>query len=126
MVVDGRTVITGSFNFTNAAERHNAENLLMLRSPELAAVYTANWNAHLEHSPRYEGKDQQRGKSAERDKQASVDQRSYKYVTSRNSAVFHRASCRSVAKISPKNLMGYATREEAVRAGKKPCEECRP
>ena len=28
MVIDGRTVLTGSFNFTNAAEANNAENLL--------------------------------------------------------------------------------------------------
>jgi len=37
MVVDDATVITGSFNFTKAAEENNAENLLVIRSPELAA-----------------------------------------------------------------------------------------
>jgi phosphatidylserine/phosphatidylglycerophosphate/cardiolipin synthase-like enzyme len=36
MVIDGQIVITGSFNFTKAAEEHNAENLLVLNSPELA------------------------------------------------------------------------------------------
>ena len=50
MVIDGRTVITGSFNFTNAAEEHNAENLLILNSPDLAEVYRQNWQAHLQHS----------------------------------------------------------------------------
>ena len=39
MVIDGSTVITGSFNFTKAAEESNAENLLVIRSPELAAKY---------------------------------------------------------------------------------------
>jgi phosphatidylserine/phosphatidylglycerophosphate/cardiolipin synthase-like enzyme len=33
MVIDSQTVITGSFNFTKAAEENNAENLLVIRSP---------------------------------------------------------------------------------------------
>ena len=35
IVVDGVTVETGSFNYTAAAERHNAENVLILREPAL-------------------------------------------------------------------------------------------
>ena len=31
IVIDGETVLTGSFNFTKAAEEHNAENLLVSR-----------------------------------------------------------------------------------------------
>jgi phosphatidylserine/phosphatidylglycerophosphate/cardiolipin synthase-like enzyme len=52
MVIDGHIVVTGSFNFTRAAEEKNAENLLILDSPELAALYTKNWQAHLQHSDR--------------------------------------------------------------------------
>jgi phosphatidylserine/phosphatidylglycerophosphate/cardiolipin synthase-like enzyme len=55
MVLDCRTVVTGSFNFTMSAENSNAENLLILRSPELAERYTANWSAHLNHSEKYAG-----------------------------------------------------------------------
>jgi phosphatidylserine/phosphatidylglycerophosphate/cardiolipin synthase-like enzyme len=37
IVIDGRTVITGSFNFTHQAEAENAENLLVIKGhPELA------------------------------------------------------------------------------------------
>jgi phosphatidylserine/phosphatidylglycerophosphate/cardiolipin synthase-like enzyme len=40
MIIDGETVITGSFNFTKAAEENNAENLLVIRdtnpNPELS------------------------------------------------------------------------------------------
>ena len=43
MIIDGETVITGSFNFTKAAETHNAENLLVIYDPELAKKYTNNW-----------------------------------------------------------------------------------
>jgi len=37
MIIDGETVLTGSFNFTKAAQDNNAENLLILRDPALAA-----------------------------------------------------------------------------------------
>jgi len=53
MVIDGETVLTGSFNFTRAAESNNAENLLVIRDQDLAAKYAANWRAHAEHSEPY-------------------------------------------------------------------------
>jgi hypothetical protein len=47
--------MTGSFNFTKAAEEKNAENLLMLtEAPELAKVYAANVMAHASHSQPYQ------------------------------------------------------------------------
>lgn len=56
MVLDGATVITGSFNFTKAAEEKNAENLLIIQDKELAEKYAHNWAEHLKHSERYKGK----------------------------------------------------------------------
>jgi len=53
MIIDKATVITGSFNFTKAAEEKNAENLLVIRSKELAGIYAENWYKHKEHSERY-------------------------------------------------------------------------
>lgn len=44
MIIDGSTVITGSFNFTSSAEERNVENLLILRSVDLAKSYQQNWN----------------------------------------------------------------------------------
>ena len=58
MIIDRETVITGSFNFTKAAEEKNAENLLIIKDKELAKVYIDNWNKHKDHSERYEGKKQ--------------------------------------------------------------------
>ncbi len=46
MVIDGRRVITGSFNFIKAAEDKNAENLLVITNPEVAAKYRQNWQVH--------------------------------------------------------------------------------
>ena len=53
MVIDQETVITGSFNFTKAAEEKNAENVLVIKSKELAKIYMENWNKHKEHSTMY-------------------------------------------------------------------------
>ena len=50
MIVDENIVITGSFNFTNSAQTRNAENLLVLRSADLAHNYKTNWLAHWKHS----------------------------------------------------------------------------
>ena len=56
MVIDGETVITGSFNFTKAAQEKNAENVLIIRDPALAAQYTQNWQAHAQHTQPYIGR----------------------------------------------------------------------
>jgi len=50
----------------------------------------------------------------------------YKYVASKNSQVFHTPNCRSAKRISPENMVGYSSREEAVNAGKNPCKICKP
>lgn len=57
MIIDKEIVITGSYNFTKAAENSNAENLLIIRSPLLADVYFGNWADHQKHSVPYQGRD---------------------------------------------------------------------
>jgi len=55
ILVDGKVVITGSFNFTKDSETENAENLVFIRDkPAVAAAYEENFRRHLEHSDRYE------------------------------------------------------------------------
>jgi phosphatidylserine/phosphatidylglycerophosphate/cardiolipin synthase-like enzyme len=56
MVIDGSTVITGSFNFTKAAEENNAENLLVIDDAEPAQEYAKNWQEHLAQSVPHERK----------------------------------------------------------------------
>ena len=54
MVIDGGTVITGSFNFTKAAQNSNAENVLIIKdSPGLVRAYQENFRAHLRHAARF-------------------------------------------------------------------------
>ena len=58
MIIDGETVITGSFNFTKAAEERNAENVLVIRgNKELAKLYLQNWQWRWDASEAYKRKD---------------------------------------------------------------------
>ena len=44
MILDKKSVLTGSFNFSAAAQKSNAENVLLVEnSPELAALYMNDW-----------------------------------------------------------------------------------
>jgi phosphatidylserine/phosphatidylglycerophosphate/cardiolipin synthase-like enzyme len=53
ILIDGATVITGSFNFSKAAEERNAENLLVIRDRDLAGKYLANFERHRQHAKAY-------------------------------------------------------------------------
>jgi phosphatidylserine/phosphatidylglycerophosphate/cardiolipin synthase-like enzyme len=51
IIIDGSTLITGSFNFTNQAEHENAENLLIIKGhPELVSRYRENFFHHRDHA----------------------------------------------------------------------------
>ena len=50
MIIDGETVITGSFNFTRAAKENNAENLVVIHYRKLAERYIRNWQECAQHS----------------------------------------------------------------------------
>lgn len=56
MVIDQQSVITGSFNFTDAAQSKNAENVLVITGDTgLAAQYRQNWETRLAASRPYVG-----------------------------------------------------------------------
>ena len=57
MIIDKNIVITGSFNFTKSAECKNAENLLIIKSDEIAKLYIENWKNHKDHSDPYGPRD---------------------------------------------------------------------
>jgi phosphatidylserine/phosphatidylglycerophosphate/cardiolipin synthase-like enzyme len=55
MLIDGESanpvLVTGSMNFTYAAQFKNAENLLILRGNKpLTEAYIANWQRHKQHA----------------------------------------------------------------------------
>ena len=55
LVLNGTMVMTGSFNFTAVTQKSNAENLLVIRDPQLAAEYRANWESRRAASFPYTG-----------------------------------------------------------------------
>ena len=50
MVIDGQSVETGSYNFTNSAEHRNAENMLVIKDSALAKAYTQNIISRIKNS----------------------------------------------------------------------------
>lgn len=50
MIIDDKMVITGSFNFTRAAQEKNAENVLMIWDTAISKKYKTNWERRLKVS----------------------------------------------------------------------------
>lgn len=55
MILDDRWVLTGSFNWTRAANSKNAENLLFIDDPSLAQIYKENWKNRMEKAKQTRG-----------------------------------------------------------------------
>lgn len=47
LIVDAEIVQTGSFNYTNAAQKRNAENIIIIQDKQLAGIYKKNWEKRL-------------------------------------------------------------------------------
>ncbi|MDL2407897.1 phospholipase D family protein [Rhizobium calliandrae] len=47
IVIDEHLVIGGSYNYTAAAQKRNAENLTFMESREVAGEFLANWDSRL-------------------------------------------------------------------------------
>jgi len=51
ILIDDDTVITGSYNYTKAAEKENAENLLIIRGEaDVFDKFRRNFKEHMDHS----------------------------------------------------------------------------
>ena len=50
VILDGETVCTGSANFSKSGDRSNAENVVILRVPEVAAKFCENFAYHWDGS----------------------------------------------------------------------------
>ncbi len=55
-----------------------------------------------------------------------VQQAKHSYVASNSSNIFHKPECRWARNISQKNLVDYKSKDEAIKAGKRPCKTCNP
>ena len=50
LIIDEKLVITGSYNYTIAAEFRNAETAIQLIDPSTAALFVLDFQRHLSHS----------------------------------------------------------------------------
>ena len=148
IVIDGETVITGSFNFTKAAEEKNAENLLIISDKSLAEKYIANWNLHASHSAVYQGREGKEipketlsqsenegnptppadfkhgSKSDTLGGTASTNRNTTVYHGNKSTKVFHEPNCRFY---NCKNCtVVFSSRQVAIDAGYRPCGICKP
>jgi phosphatidylserine/phosphatidylglycerophosphate/cardiolipin synthase-like enzyme len=127
MVIDTTTILTGSFNFTKAAEQKNAENLLVITdAPELAKVYEANILAHAAHSHPYQrttaGSPQGR-ESAEA--VASQESRGAGAIKGNpKSKIYHLPTCPGYDRLNPATVVTFTSEVEARRAGYRKAKNC--
>ncbi|MCE2716101.1 MAG: phospholipase D family protein [Pseudomonadota bacterium] len=54
IIIDRETIIGGSYNFSNNAEKRNAENVTIIKNKEFAALYNENFKKRLSTSNAYE------------------------------------------------------------------------
>ena len=118
IVIDDSTVLTGSFNFSKAAEEKNAENLLVLKkAPELAQAYLTNVNAHAAHSRPYQRT------TAKVTPERKSGTRGEIHGT-RKSKIYHLPGCSGYERMSPANRVSFASEADAVQAGYRKAKNC--
>ena len=117
ILIDDSAIITGSFNFSKAAEQRNAENLLVIENKAaLMKAYRSNFDQHLKHSEPYDGLDRDPPKEQSPDDDAATAT----VYTTRTGTKYHRSGCRYLSKSkSPLAL------KDAKRRGLTPCKVCK-
>ena len=110
MVIDRETVITGSFNYTWGAEHWNAENLLIVHDPALAAEYLRNWDQRAAQSRPL--------RSAGAGPAGIV-------VGNRRTMIYQWPGCRYYGNIALRNRVEFPDAQAAEAAGYRPAHNCR-
>jgi PLD-like domain/Metal binding domain of Ada len=132
MVIDSATIITGSFNFTKAAEEKNAENLLVItEAPELVQAYEANIRLHAGHSHPY----RRQAAVVSPGAAPAATGSSGSAVASgsgngeirgnKNSKIYRLPSCPGYESMSPANIVLFASEADARQGGYRKAKNCR-
>jgi phosphatidylserine/phosphatidylglycerophosphate/cardiolipin synthase-like enzyme len=124
MIVDGATVITGSFNYTWSAEHRNAENLLVIHDPTLAAEYTQNWNIRAARS-RPLNASASAGSAQPQTAAANAAGVPKSPVRgNRRSMIYQWPGCPYYDRISESNRVEFPSAQAAEAAGYRPAKNC--
>ena len=121
MVIDSATILTGSFNFTKAAEEKNAENLLVITdAPELVTAYEQNIRAHAAHS---HPSGRQASASSAGTPSARISSAGAIHGNT-HSKISHRPGCPGSAGMQPTSLVTFGSEAEAQQAGYHKAKNC--
>jgi hypothetical protein len=122
MVIDSTTIITGSFNFTKAAEEKNAENMLVIKeAPELVQAYEANIRMHAGHAHPYQ---RQAALGSSGTPPATVSGEGEVHGN-KHSKVYRLPGCPGYAGMNPAFVMAFESEAEAQQAGYRKARNCR-
>jgi len=119
MVIDAREVITGSFNFTKAAEEKNAENVVFIDDPAVATAYAQNWRDHAAHSVAA-NQTEPRGSVSPESKKTSPGA----VVGNRKSHIYQWPGCPNYNDIAPYNRVEFPSAAAAEQAGYRAARNC--
>ena len=116
MVIDSATIITGSFNFTKAAEEKNAENLVVITdAPELVQAYEAHIQAHAAHAHPYTRPGTQAPAATAPAGAVRGNQRS---------KVYRVPGCQRYAAMTSTSVVSFPSETAAQQAGYRKAHDC--
>jgi phosphatidylserine/phosphatidylglycerophosphate/cardiolipin synthase-like enzyme len=127
MIIDGQTVITGSFNFTRAAEENNAENLVLIHNPAIAEEYVQNWTSHAAHAQplsEVNGRLPRSGLHDDADGDDRPTTPTGPIVGNRRSLVYAWPGCASYDTMAPHNRVVFPSAQAAEAAGYRQAGNC--
>jgi len=126
MIIDGNTILTGSFNFTKAAEQQNAENLVTIHDAALAEQYTANWQKHLEHSEPYDANTAATTSNIQHAAVSEEPPPTHQGAVrgNKHSHIYQWPGCSSYDVISERNRVEFPSAQAAQAAGYRPARNC--
>jgi phosphatidylserine/phosphatidylglycerophosphate/cardiolipin synthase-like enzyme len=113
MVIDSATILTGSFNFTTAAEEKNAENLPVIKEAyELVRIYETNIGTHAAHSRPYTA-----NTAAAAVQTPQTMKTSGVMQGNPQSKLYHLPGCPGYNRSSPTTVVTFLTGPAALKAG---------
>jgi hypothetical protein len=121
MVIDSTTILTGSFNFTTAAEEKNAENLLVIKEAyELVHLYETNLGTHAAHARPYA-----RPQGAAAPRTPPLPARPHGVVHGNpQSKIYHLPGCPGYESRTPTTVLTFPTEDAAQQAGYRKAKNC--
>lgn len=131
-VIDDYVTITGSYNWTARADLENDENVLIIRSKEIANIYKTQfnryWNGTYVDTCVYKDEDRLEKISVAIGTAAPIVKPSSKgkYLGHKSTKKFHYPDCKWAKKIKPENQVWLDSRQQAIDKGYVPCKVCNP